>query len=220
MPYRKKRTYKKKKKVARRRKAYMSRHMGSPSGMPAVKLARLRYSQRVAVVSSTTIGTYVFRANSCFDPDYTGAGHQPMGFDEWSALYNSYTVLGSKINASWMIGSNRSCIIGIHLSDGPAPAYTAYSSYIESRKGTHKVVSDPDRAYRTVSKFSAKRFFNVSDVKDNDELSAAVADDPSKLAYYVLWSQDEDGSSSLTNYVLVTIDYIVAFRNPKDLIPS
>lgn len=30
--------------------------------------------------------------NSVFDPDYTGGGHQPQGFDEYSALYDSYRV--------------------------------------------------------------------------------------------------------------------------------
>ena len=30
--------------------------------------------------------------NSVYDPDYSGAGHQPQGFDEYSALYNSYRV--------------------------------------------------------------------------------------------------------------------------------
>jgi len=42
---------------------------------------------------------YAFRASSCFDPDFTGAGHQPRGFDQWKLLYNMYIVNVSKSNS-------------------------------------------------------------------------------------------------------------------------
>jgi hypothetical protein len=30
-----------------------------------------------------------------YDPDLTGTGHQPMGYDQWSALYSQFQVLSS-----------------------------------------------------------------------------------------------------------------------------
>lgn len=39
-----------------------------------------------------------FRINSCYDPDYTGAGHQPMYHDNYSALFQKYRVIASKIS--------------------------------------------------------------------------------------------------------------------------
>lgn len=35
---------------------------------------------------------WTFRLNSLYDPDYTGTGHQPRFFDQWSAIYGSYNV--------------------------------------------------------------------------------------------------------------------------------
>lgn len=35
----------------------------------------------------------VFRANSIFDPDFTGVGHQPFFRDMWASQYDFYTVL-------------------------------------------------------------------------------------------------------------------------------
>jgi len=34
--------------------------------------------------------------NSLFDPDFSGAGAQPLGYDQWSAFYSRYKVLGVK----------------------------------------------------------------------------------------------------------------------------
>ena len=43
--------------------------------------------------SGTTLSDgHVFSANSLYDPDTTGTGHQPRGFDQLSALYKMYRV--------------------------------------------------------------------------------------------------------------------------------
>lgn len=39
----------------------------------------------------------VFRLNSLYDLDFSGAGHQPYGYDQVAALYNLYCVRGVKI---------------------------------------------------------------------------------------------------------------------------
>lgn len=41
-------------------------------------------------------GEYVFRANSLFDPNFTGGGHQPKGFDQLTAFYSRFRVYQTK----------------------------------------------------------------------------------------------------------------------------
>lgn len=44
---------------------------------------------------NSALGAFVqqtFNLNSLFDPDRTGIGHQPLGFDEWKPFYNRYRV--------------------------------------------------------------------------------------------------------------------------------
>lgn len=52
------------------------------------------------LVLTTTLGSvgiYAFRGNSMFDPDQTGTGLQPQGYDQLSTFYSRFTVLASKI---------------------------------------------------------------------------------------------------------------------------
>lgn len=62
---------------------------------------KLRYSAILTfsagnVIEPLGISEYVFRGNSIFDPDFSGSGNQPYGFDQWTDIYSNYLVYGSK----------------------------------------------------------------------------------------------------------------------------
>jgi hypothetical protein len=59
----------------------------------------------------------IFRANSIFDPDYTGVGHQPLFRDMWASQYNFYTVLACEYTMIFYHASKGQ-------SDGAAGTYT------------------------------------------------------------------------------------------------
>lgn len=67
---------------------------------PNVKYVRHKYVDVITIPAGSSAGwpqLYQFRANSMYDPDYTGTGHQPLFRDEMAAQYNYYTVLSSFI---------------------------------------------------------------------------------------------------------------------------
>jgi len=68
------------------------------SAFPQYLKRTLRYAQ-TNVIDVANFGTsqQVFRANSLFDPDFTGAGHQPNGFDQIIAAFNHFTVTRARI---------------------------------------------------------------------------------------------------------------------------
>lgn len=45
---------------------------------------------------------YVFSANGLYDPNISGVGHQAMGFDQMSALYQEYLVKGCYVKAQFV----------------------------------------------------------------------------------------------------------------------
>lgn len=51
----------------------------------------LPYYEYFALAGSPSID-HLFLLNSIFDVNYTGSGHQPLGYDQWDAFFNRYRV--------------------------------------------------------------------------------------------------------------------------------
>jgi len=68
-------------------------------------------------VNYTTAGLSVqtFRLNSLYDPDETGAGTQPVGFDEIMALYTYYRVESVRVKIT-AVSAGSAAIIAAQLS--------------------------------------------------------------------------------------------------------
>ena len=66
-------------------------------GFPNSIITTLKYVDTYLLVSTAGAVTYqVMSANGIFDPDLTSTGHQPLYRDNYAAIYDVYTVLGSK----------------------------------------------------------------------------------------------------------------------------
>lgn len=89
--YTRKRTYKRR---------YKKKSPSSAMGPLANTLkANLIYSERFTLNPGVggIIATQVFSANGVFDPNISGTGHQPRGFDQLMTLYDHVIVIGAKI---------------------------------------------------------------------------------------------------------------------------
>lgn len=208
--------------LSRRQVRFKPNYQGFVSGFPKIRKVSLRYCDNFLITSTLgSLGVYSFRANSIFDPDLTGVGHQPMGRDTWATLYNHYVVLGSRIVVKQTSPNNAEKISGVYLSDDTSLPYTSADGFIEAKKGTWKVQNARSVVPATcVSKYSARRFFNVVDVKDNlTRLGSPVGSNPVELAAFNVWAASED-SSTVSLRFRVVIDYIVAFSEPVDIAQS
>lgn len=194
-------------------------------GFPKTKVVRMRYCTNEK--KNLTLGRLQlqWRANGLFDPDATGTGHQPMGYDQWSAFYNHFIVLGSQISCT-VSGSDSSetgsLAINMCLSDDQTVPNTI-STLVEEGRGTTQMQGGFNAiGTRTVrGKYSAKKFFNIKDVKDNRAtLGAQGGADPSDQAIFTLTVEDPALNTTSDISVLTVIDYIVLMSEPKDLTPS
>jgi hypothetical protein len=87
--------------------------------------SKLRYASDVSLdPAAAAAASYVFCANGLYDPDTTGTGHQPYGFDQAMAIYSRYRVRKSVCKVRPLVQATTSVntsLVGIVLSqDGLA----------------------------------------------------------------------------------------------------
>lgn len=228
MPYRKK--YATKKKTYKPRRKYKKK-AAMPGrempGFPITKIVKMRYVDTIRMdPAAGASATHRFRANSINDPDITGAGHQPLGHDQWAAFYNHYVVLGSKITCKFIAESTSqtSSLCALYTSDDE---FTPNTAIVTIEQGLAKwrsgvLSTDGQSSMRVVNTYSAKKFFNLTDVKDNvTRVGAYFENNPSDGAVYTLQYAALNLLSDLAAIqVLVTIEYTVSVSEPKSLAQS
>lgn len=220
--------YRRKKKTpyVRRRRRYRKRTPGPTSGVasifPGSKVAKLRYCSSMQLDS--VYGALAFDYIQCINPyaPESSGGHQPLGWDQYAAYYNHYVVLGCKINfkvLDYANGQGGPAIVGSYFSDTSVAPFTTYTTFIENRRGPYRILTNQRNQVGWSTKFSTKKFFNITDVKDNqDRLGASTSGSPSEAAPCFVFYQcfnSTDASSVVT--IQYTIDYIVAYSEPKDI---
>lgn len=188
-------------------------------GFPRNKSVTLRYNACVVVdPAAGGIATYQFRLNSINDPDLTGTGHQPMGHDQWAQYYNHYVVLSTKFNIKAGSGApGIPMIYGYHISDDSSVPATL-QEFAEQGLGNYAMHTAGGEAIELKGSWAAKKFFNVVDVKDNDDLGALFNTNPAEEGILTLYtgSCDANENPPKQNF-FVTIDYRVSLAEPKDL---
>lgn len=209
---------------ARKGRQPLGAQMGSSIGFPKEKVVKMRYvSYAVLTSNGASMGVYKFRANSIFDPDETGAGHQPYTSDQWAQFYNHYQVLGSKIKVSATVQDNLTepAMMGVYLSDDTTIPLD-WETLRESGRGDQVIIPKylTSNIKLLTTKFSSKGFFG--DKHGTSETMASVLANPTEMAYYNIYLQSVDQISTITNNVIcqITIDYIVKYSEPKDLASS
>jgi len=65
--------------------------------------ARLRYSEAITLTTGAAgiAAVNQFRLNGLYDPNLTGTGHQPLGYDQITPLYNKYKVNACRLIVFW-----------------------------------------------------------------------------------------------------------------------
>lgn len=220
--YAKKRKYKKRMFKKRRRPRRSRLTMG---GFPTSKKCLLRYATTVTLnPGAGQIVKHQFAANGCFDPDLTGTGHQPRGFDQWMQNYSHYTVIGSKITikpygpAARAGVSSPTMVYGVALNRDESFPWTTWVDLAESRfagKGT-TVALNVNQSRTMTRSFSAKKYFGAL-ILGKGVYAGDVTKNPTEGSSFQVWAGSPDGSDPDSQQFMVQIDYIVVFTEPNYL---
>jgi len=194
-------------------------------GIPYSLTTVLRYVDYKALSpgNAGVLDTLVYSLNGLYDPDITGTGHQPRGFDQLcgadngAGLYHHYCVLGAKItvefankDASYV---NR-CFMGIADSSSAISSLLFYEEASKSRCRSVGVLGSGKDIVTMPMKWSAKKWFAKPSVITERDLVGSNTSNPVEQAYLHISVGNPQNVDSGAVDVVVKIDYIVRFTVP------
>lgn len=192
------------------------------------QIVKLKYGEKISLnAAAAGTGTYVFRANSIFDPNYTGTGHQPLSHDEWGNFYQHYAVLGSRIKVIFMPRSasvvSGSAVCSVFLAAAATSVSTAMTAIIENPKIRWGVLggSYSKGSLRLSKGYSPYTFFGKTKVEKGDDTSAAFGANPTEEAYFhVNVTCQDDAFDPDPVDALVEIQFVVKLMERRQLVQS
>lgn len=186
---------------------------------------RLCLTQKYVAFPSITstlgvLGSYRFSCNGLFDPDITSTGHQPLYFANLSAIYDHYTVIGSKITVRFVPLSDTQgpAAAAIFVNDDTTLSVTNVGNAMEQSSGTTAVLLPVGQSVPLVitKTWSAKKTFGGS-ILGNDNLQGTVAANPTEQSYYEIIYQDLNTAQTSTVKCIVELQYTAVWDELKDL---
>lgn len=176
------------------------------------------YSDSATINPGIGTGTaQVYTANGIWDCDISGVGHQPAGFDQYTALFGEYVVTGSVIKVSYVNTSTTiPTIVGITLADQNT-VKTDIREYIENGNTVWTTLgtfgSGTDIKTLTfeadISKFSTQSIYN------EDDFAGSSSRNPTDSHFFHVWARAADQFSDPSALVInVEVKYDTTWRDP------
>lgn len=198
-------------KYVRKTRRYRKRQAGpsrtvvrSKNGNPFTDIyyVKLRYcDDRNLTTTSGLLTSHYYSCNSLYDPDQTGVGHQPFGFDQLCTMYNRYRVFAVKYRWTvWNTDTSVPLYLAINASN-KTTADTDYNTLIE-RGYCKSAVLEPggSRGTRTLSGYISVAKVNgvrFTAIRNEQDYQAYYTASPARGCYLHFYAKPADGSSTV-----------------------
>jgi hypothetical protein len=190
---------------------------------------KLFYYEQGLSFSTATPGatsSYFFSANGMFDPNITGTGHQPMGFDQLMLFYEQYTVVTSKITVTTYQSSAAPLRAAVALTPDTTaitdPIRIMENGLIKStvigRADVNTVVKSMNLSCN-VAKYMG-RTMNLRELVNDVTLSGTAAANPTEQVYFTLYAWDPFLGAVAGMYFDAVLEYDAIFWEPRKLTVS
>jgi len=180
-------------------------------GFPDSITTQLRYFEEFNLTSTTGgISSYLWRANSIYDPNYSGTGHQPLYRDEFALIYDHYTVIASKIIVRWMNASTSPFIVSLGLDDDTTPTTNAYTKAEMNHSTIDSLTPLTGSKSHSVQKcyWGSKSVLAIDPYFDG-EGKTPMGQDPLEESFFVCTANTPDAS---TNTIRGSVEIIYSVK--------
>lgn len=175
-----------------------------------IRKAKLVYGDRYVIGDGET---QIFSANGLYDPDSTGIGHQPRGYDQIMALYDHYVVTRAKIEV-WGGTIGVPGILSIRVRDGVDVKSFDVRDVLEDSNGVYKVTSQLSSGYVCLEVDVPKFLGRTNPLADPQLKGSDVAIPAEGAFFHVSNSTLDPVEGSVANFI-VRITYEATFIEPK-----
>jgi hypothetical protein len=184
------------------------------TGVPNSLSIKLPYLQLFNFASSGN-NHQVFAANGCYDPDITGTGLQPLGFDEWSSFYKRYLVEHCSIEIEATNNAALPCTLCLYPSGVVTGLSDIEDSLAQYGAAWRRLGGNGAQNRATLKMdFNTKNWLGYKSIVST--LYAAVTSNPDLLGYFHI-NAENFGGTTLDLYLTVKLVYSIRFFDPQQL---
>lgn len=200
--------------------AQLSVYAGSvPRPLGRMQRAYHTYVEKAVSLNPGSAGvatSYVYSANGLYDPNITGVGAQPQGFDQMAALFDHYTVVYSKITVDFFNSDTANSVYcGVRAKDNAASTSNTFNLICGESTG---MLLTPQRDAGTVIRsMNVSKFLGRPRILSEDSLRGDISNNPAEQAYWHIYAVPNNTVDMGEILCLVKIDYVTIWTEPKSL---
>lgn len=137
------------------------------------------------------VANQIIRMNSLFDPDFSGTGLQPTGFDQWAAFYTTYTIFAMDYHIIAQATSSSSAtgpgIITVGSSNSSTVATVTADAISRADKVVGYSATGGGPASITIKgSYYLPKLFGARYKVGETTFSSGVGNNPAQLAFLII----------------------------------
>lgn len=181
-------------------------------------ITKLKYAETV-YINAAGPQAYRWSLNSLWDPNYTGIGHQPHGFDQLAALYNRYRVIKCNYAINAVDQSGQYITVAALPANQQVNAITL--SEMRENPRCRYMTQAPNAAMKTLKGsvyLPSLVGRNKAQYMADDHYQSEVTTSPFEAALLNVYVQRLDEGLNVINVpFVITLTYTVEFFDVKNL---
>ncbi len=212
-----KRKHGKQRKSSKKRKTSTTVVVSASNSIPKSVIVTLRYVEHFLSLNpgSGAIARHRFSANGLFDPDFSGGGHQPMGFDQWSAWYIRNGVLSAQIEVSYSVPIGVADVT-CYIAQTSLPSDDTINTTLERHAVTSRKCTAAGGPIVLRNRYNLKRTTAGASLTDDHYFGTATGN-PDNQEFFEVGVLATDGTDTGAIMATVKITYKCRFYDRQDL---
>jgi len=186
---------------------------------------QLYYESQIAITGvAGALQKYVFSANGAYDPNFTGTGHQMVGFDQMMLFFEQAVVVRSKIQVTFFAAQATTTYDRVAISLSPDTTTTAsVDSVIENGLTVTTVLggalgADGAQSIKTLSlECDIPRYFgrSRSSLVSSPEFYCTASANPTEQVYYHIQTWNPIGATNTQVNIDVMLSFDIYYYEPR-----